>query len=332
MPAEKVKNLSHRQHRLSSPGLRFTEALQELDSFGDWQLSSDLGRVEDRVYLRQDLKQEDCMAEQLDISTKNCTVEREGHILIVTLNRPEAKNALSPSMLVGMYKAWRLLDRDDDLYCCVLTGKGDTFCSGMDLKAGPEGGEDAGEIQRLMVDVPNLHWQALLRENRPNKPLILAVEGYALAGGTEILQGTDIRIGAEDAVFGVTEVIRGLYPMAASAIRLRRQISYCRAAEILLLGRRISAQEALEWGLINRVVPKGKALDEAMKMAYQICENAPISLRAITRTLRELDESVPEAQALQRQDEIGGPIFATEDAKEGMRAFKEKRKPVYKNR
>jgi enoyl-CoA hydratase len=287
---------------------------------------------EDWVCLQQDLKQEDCMAEQLDISTKNCTVEREGHILIVTLNRPEAKNALSPSMLVGMYKAWRLLDKDDDLYCCVLTGKGDTFCAGMDLKAGPAGGDDAEEIQRMMVDVPNLHWQALLRENRPNKPLILAVEGYALAGGTEILQGTDIRVGAEDSVFGVTEVIRGLYPMAASAIRLRRQIPYCLAAEILLLGRRISAQEALEWRLINRVVPKGKALDEALKIAHQLCENAPISLRAITRTLRELDESVPEAEALQRQDEIGGPIFATEDAKEGMRAFKEKRKPIYKNR
>jgi len=277
-------------------------------------------------------EQEDCMAEQLNISTKNCTVEREGHILIVTLNRPEAKNALSAPMLVGMYKAWRLLDKDDDLYCCVLTGKGDTFCSGMDLKAGPRGGEDAQEIQRMMIDVPNLHWQALLRENRPNKPIILAVEGYALAGGTEILLGTDIRVGAEDAIFGVTEVIRGLYPMAASAIRLRRQIPYCLAAEILLVGRRITAQEALDWRLINRVVPKGKALDEALSIAHQLCENAPISLRAITRTLRELDESVPIAEALMRQDEIGGPIFATEDAKEGMRAFKEKRKPVYKNR
>ena len=272
------------------------------------------------------------MAEQLGISTKNCTIEREGHILIVTLNRPEAKNALSPSMLVGMYKAWRLLDKDDDLYCCVLTGKGDTFCAGMDLKVGPGAGEDAEEIQRMMVDVPNLHWQALLRENRPNKPLILAVEGYALAGGTEILLGTDIRVGAEDAVFGVTEVIRGLYPMAASAIRLRRQIPYCLAAEILLLGRRISAQEALRWGLINRVVPKGKALEEALNIAHQLCENAPISIRAITRTLREIDESVPEAEALKRQDEIGWPVFATEDSKEGLRAFKEKRKPIYKNR
>lgn len=272
------------------------------------------------------------MADQLDITTKNCTVEKEGHILIVTLNRPEAKNALTPSMLIGMYKSWRLLEDDDDLYCAVLTGKGDTFCAGMDLKAGPGPGDDAEEIQRLMKDVPNLHWQALLRENRPNKPIILAVEGFAVAGGTEILQGTDLRVGAEDARFGVTEVTRGLYPMAASAVRLRRQIPYCLAAEILLLGRHISAQEALDWGLINRVVPKGQALEAAMNLARQLTENAPISIKAITRTLREIDESVSEAEALRRQDEIGWPVFATEDSKEGMKAFKEKRKPVYKNR
>ncbi len=272
------------------------------------------------------------MAEQLDITTKNCTVEKEGHILIVTLNRPEAKNALSPAMLIGMYKAWRLLAEDDDLYCGILTGKGDTFCAGMDLKVGPEAGEDGEEIQKLMQEVPNLHWQALLRDDRPNKPIFLAVEGYALAGGTEILQGTDIRVGAEDAIFGITEVIRGLYPLGGSTVRLRRQIPYCLAAEALLLGRRISAQEALEWGMINRVVPKGKALEEAIKMAQELCENAPLSIKAITRSLRELQEFIPEEEAMQKQDEIGWPIFATEDSKEGMKAFKEKRKAVYKGR
>jgi len=271
------------------------------------------------------------LAEQLDISTANCTIEKEGHVLIVTLNRPEAKNALSPAMLIGMYKAWRRLDEDDDLYCAVLCGKGDTFCSGMDLKVGAAPGEDAEEIQKMMQEIPNLHWQALLRENQPNKPIILAVEGYALAGGTEILQGTDLRIGAEDAIFGVTEVTRGLYPMGGTTVRLRRQIPYCRAAEILLLGRRITAQEALEWGLINRVVPKGKSLEEALKMAQELCENAPLSIQAITRSLREL-EFLPEAEAMPKQDELGWPIFMTEDSKEGMKAFKEKRKPVYKGK
>ncbi len=270
------------------------------------------------------------MREQLDISTKNCIIEKDGHILIVILNRPEAKNAFNGEMLLGMYKAWRRLEEDDDLFCAILTAEGDTFCAGMDLKAGPGPGEDDDEIQTLMKSVPNLHWQALLREDRPNKPIILAVEGFALAGGTEILQGTDLRIGAEDAIFGVTEVIRGLYPLGASAIRLRRQIPYCLAAEVLLLGRRISAQEALEWGLINRVVSKGKAFEEAKKMADQLCENGPMALKAITRTLRELEESMPMEDALKIQDELGWPVLFSEDAKEGMAAFKEKRKPVYK--
>ena len=270
--------------------------------------------------------------EQLSISTSSCIVERDGHVLVVTLNRPEAKNAFNPPMLVGMYRAWRALDADDELRCAVLTARGDTFCAGMDLKAGPSGGDNAEEIQALMKDVPNLHWQALLRDDRPNKPIVLAVEGYALAGGTEILQGTDIRVGAEDAVFGVTEVARGLYPMAGSTIRLRRQIPYCIAAEILLTGRHASAREALDWGLINRVVPKGQALSVAMEIARQIARNGPVAVRAIMKSLREHQECLPEDEAMRRSDEVGWPVFATEDAKEGMRAFKEKRPAEFKGR
>jgi enoyl-CoA hydratase len=269
---------------------------------------------------------------ELSISTSSCLVAREGHTLVVTLNRPEAKNAFNPPMLVGMYRAWRLLEEDNDLRCAVLTARGDTFCAGMDLKTGPEGGADADEIQALMKDVPNLHWQALLRDNRPCKPIILAVEGYALAGGTEILQGTDIRVSAEDAVFGVTEVARGLYPMAGSTIRLRRQIPYCIAAEILLTGRHVTAEEALRWGLINRVVPKGQALDEALKIAEAIAANGPVAVRAVVKSLREHEECLPEAEAMLKSDEIGWPVFATEDAREGMKAFKEKRAPQYKGK
>lgn len=270
------------------------------------------------------------MAEALDISTENCTIEKEGHIMIVTLNRPEAKNALSSQMLVGMYRAWRLLDEDPELRCAILTGKGDTFCAGMDLKSGPEGDKDAELIQKLMQDVPDLHWQALLRHNQPMKPVILAVEGYALAGGTEILQGTDLRVAAEDAVFGVTECKRGLFPLGGSTIRLRRQIPYALAAEVLLLGRHVSAQEALSWGLINRVVPKGKALEEAMIIAKELTEeNAPLSVQAILRSLRENQQDMPEAEALAKEEELGWAIFATKDSKEGMRAFKEKRKPNF---
>jgi len=271
--------------------------------------------------------------EALDISTKNCTIEKDGHVLIVTLNRPEAKNALSSQMILGMYNAWRRLDSDPELRIAVLTGKGDTFCAGMDLKSGPDGDADAAMMQEKMKEIPDLHWQALLRHNQPMKPVVMAVEGYALAGGTEILQGTDIRVAAEDATFGVTECKRGLFPLGGSTIRLRRQIPYALAAEILLMGRHVTAQEALQWGLINRVVPKGKALEEALKIAHEIAdENAPLSVQAILKSLRENQFDLSEKEALAKEEQLGWTVFASADAKEGMKAFKEKRKPVYQGK
>jgi enoyl-CoA hydratase len=191
------------------------------------------------------------------------------------------------------------------------------------------GGQRDEEFQKLMAEVPDLHWQALLRHNRPLKPIIAAVEGYAVAGGTEILQGTDIRVAAEDAIFGVTEARRGLFPLGGSSVRLRRQIPYTLAAEILLTGRHVTAQEARDFGLVGRVVPSGQALAEAKQIAAQICENGPLAIRALMRMLREIDESYSETDALVKELEIGGPVFASQDAKEGPRAFAEKRKPVY---
>jgi enoyl-CoA hydratase len=260
----------------------------------------------------------------------HCLLERDGHVLTVTLNRPEAKNALSAGMLVGMYRAWRLLDSDPELRVAILTGRGSVFCAGADLKAMGGGGERDEEMQKLMAEVPDLHWQALLRHNRPLKPIIAAVEGYAVAGGTEILQGTDIRVAAADATFGVTEARRGLFPLGGSSVRLRRQIPYTLAAEILLTGRHVTAQEALDFGLIGRIVPSGQALAEARKLAQLIVENAPLSIRALMRMLREVDESYPESEALVKELEIGGPVFASQDAREGPKAFAEKRKPVYR--
>lgn len=260
--------------------------------------------------------------------TDHCLIERDGHVLTITLNRPEAKNALSPGMLAGMYRAWRQLDEDPELRVAILTGRGDVFCAGADLKA-MGSGESDDEFMRLMSEVPDIHWQALLRHNRPLKPIIAAVEGFAVAGGTEILQGTDIRVAAADAVFGVTEARRGLFPLGGSSVRLRRQIPYTLAAEILLTGRHVTAQEALAFGLIGRIVPKGETLAEARKLAQVVCENGPLSIRALMRMLREVDESVPEANALARELEVGSPIFGTRDAREGMKAFAEKRKPVY---
>ena len=156
--------------------------------------------------------------------TEHLTVEREGHTLVVTMNRPEAKNALSPGMLVGMADAWVQVDEDDDIRSVILTGAGGCFCSGMDLKS-MGSGQANPHADRFAAD-PDLHWKALLRHYQPKKPVIAAVEGVAVAGGTEILQATDIRVAGESATFGVFEVKRGLFPLGGSTVRLRRQIPF----------------------------------------------------------------------------------------------------------
>jgi enoyl-CoA hydratase len=257
-------------------------------------------------------------------------VEREGHVLIVTMNRPEARNALSGEMLARMGDAWKLLDQDPELRVGVLTGAGGSFCAGADLKAMSGGYAEDEWTARFQQDA-DLQWKALLRHGRPRKPLIAAVEGFAIAGGTEILQGTDIRVAGAGATFGVAEVRRGLFPLGGSTVRLRRQISYTLAAEILLTGRNVSAQEAKEIGLIGRVVPDGEALAEAKKIAAQVAANGPLAVQAVLRSLRET-EGMPEVEALALELRIGLPVFATEDAREGPRAFKEKRPAVFQGR
>ncbi|MEY2590333.1 MAG: enoyl-CoA hydratase [Acidimicrobiaceae bacterium] len=249
--------------------------------------------------------------------------ERDGHVATLTMNRPEAKNALSSEMLARMYDGWVEVDENSEIRVCILTGAGGTFCAGMDLKAFASGFQADTWTERFASD-SDLAWKALLRHFRPRKPIICAVEGYALAGGTEILQGTDIRVAGEGAVFGISEVARGLFPLGGSTVRLRRQIPYTVAAEMLLTGRRVPAQEAKEIGLIGHVVPDGQALAKAHELAAVIAANAPLSVQAVLRSLREGAE-MSEADALANELEIGSPIFATNDAKEGATAFKEKR-------
>jgi len=256
-------------------------------------------------------------------------VERDGAVLIATMNRPERMNALSPEMFARMYDAWQEASRDDGVRCIILTGAAGNFCSGMDLKAlSGKDGDPQDEYAERMAQERDLPFKALLRSYRPTKPIIAAVEGNAIAGGTEILQGTDVRVAGESAKFGVSEVRWGLYPMAGSAVRLRRQVPYTVAAEILLTGKHISAREALAIGLVGHVVPDGQALVRAREIAAQIAENGPLAVEAVLRTLHATD-GMTEAEALAFDMQVGLPIFATKDAKEGPRAFAEKRKPNF---
>src|SRR5580700_3017719 len=246
--------------------------------------------------------------------TEHLTFELEGATAIVTMNRPEAKNALSLPMLVGMVDAWDEIDSNDDIRCAVLTGAGGTFCSGMDLKS--MSGPEAEQYQDRQKADPDLHWKALLRHYSLKKPLIAAVEGYAVAGGTEILQATDIRVAAESATFGVFEARRGLFPLGGSTVRLRRQIPFTVAMDLLLTARAVTADEALRIGLIGRVVPDGQALDTALEIAETICANGPLAVEAIKRSVLQT-EGLSETEGLKVELQIGWPIFATEDAKEG---------------
>jgi enoyl-CoA hydratase len=261
--------------------------------------------------------------------TEHLSFERHGRTAVVTMNRPEAKNAFSLPMLVGMADAWAEIDGDDDIRCAVLTGAGGTFCAGMDLKA--MGGPDAEKYQHRMAEDPDLHWKALLRHYQLRKPLVAAVEGWAVAGGTEILQATDVRVAGEGATFGIFEARRGLFPLGGSTVRLRRQIPFALAMDLLLTAREVHADEALRIGLISRVVPDGTALDRAMEIADVICGNGPLAVEAIKRSVRET-EGMSEEDGLVRELEIGWPVFSTEDAKEGPRAFAEKRAPDFQRR
>ena len=255
-------------------------------------------------------------------------IEQRGHTLIVTLNRPAARNALSGEMMRIMVEAWDRIDGDDEIRSAVLTGAGGYFCAGMDLKAAtakpPGDAFQDGSYDPSRID-------ALLKGRRLTKPLIAAVEGPAIAGGTEILQGTDIRVAAESARFGISEARWSLYPMGGSAVRLVRQIPYTVAADLLLTGRHITAAEAKEIGLVGHLVPDGQALTRALEIADTINGNGPLAVRAMLRTIRET-EGMNENDAFAIDTRIGIEVFLSEDAKEGPKAFAERRAPRFQNR
>jgi len=262
------------------------------------------------------------------VEEPHALIERRGHVLIVTMNRPRARNALSGPMMELMRQAWDTVDSDPEIRVCVLTGAGGAFCAGADLKA-MTSSHPGDRFQGGDLDVSVI--EPLLKGRRLTKPLIAAVEGPAVAGGTEILQACDIRVAGASARFGVSEARWGLFPLGGSAVRLPRQIPYTVAADLLLTGRHITAAEALSIGLIGHVVPDGQALGKALEIAAAIAANGPVAVRAILRVIRET-EGMAENEAFALEAKVGMAVFASEDAKEGPRAFAEKRQPQFRDR
>lgn len=293
------------------------------------------------------------------MAQEHLLVEREGPVAIVILNRPEAKNALSLEMMARLADAWVEIDSDPEIRVAILTGAGGVFCAGADLKE-MHGDQSANPYHKRFMDRPSLeaaiaeakaagetdrvedlamelssrtdetplHWKAFLRDYRLKKPLIAAVEGHALGGGTEILQGTDIRIAGRTATFGLTEAKWGLFPLGGSTVRLVRQIGYSKAIELLLVARSISAEEALEAGLIGHVVEAGQAMDKAREMAATIASNGPFAVQQILASVRAA-ECLPECEAMATVDHYGLPVLYSKDAREGAKAFRERRRPQF---
>jgi enoyl-CoA hydratase len=248
-------------------------------------------------------------------------IDRSNGVITITINRPDQKNAVNGAVSYGVCAALDELDMNPELRVGILTGAGGTFCAGMDLKAFLR-----GEVTRVA------HRGIMgLALTPPKKPLIAAVEGYALAGGFEAVLACDLLVAARDAKFGLPEVKRGLAAMAGGLLRLPRVLPQRIAMELALTGEMIGAERLYDYGLVNRLTEPDGALAEAMHLAVQITENAPMSVATSKRIITEQIDW-PLDKMFEIQASITGHILGSEDAREGARAFAEKRSPNWKGR
>ena len=240
-------------------------------------------------------------------------VERRGRVMVITLNRPEAMNAINGALSNGLLEAVRELDADDALTAGVITGAGRGFCSGMDLKAFARG-EDIGPLTTF------------IREGA-NKPLIAAIEGFALAGGCEIALTCDLLVAGKGAKIGIREVKVGLFAAAGCVFRLPARVGYTRAMEMAITGEPITAEAAMDAGMLSELTEQGGALEAAIGWAERIAENAPLAVAASKQLVRAAAQGNDEETLWKMQEPLSKKVFSSNDAKEGPVAFAEKRAP-----
>jgi enoyl-CoA hydratase len=248
------------------------------------------------------------------------TETRDG-VLIITINRPDARNAVNGAVAAGMANALDRLDGDDDLRVGIVTGAGGYFSAGMDLKAFVQGESPYAGDRGF----------AGITQRAARKPLIAAVEGFALAGGFEVALACDLLVASREARFGIPEVKRSLVAAGGALLRLPKRIPYHLAMELALTGDPIGAERAYEIGVVNRLAEPGTALDAALELASAIARNAPLAVIASKQIVQQSQDWTG-AEAWAKQGEISGPVFTSEDAREGATAFAEKREPVWRAR